>query len=244
LQVLCKGLVEQGIEHRIEVTHGMAFVQVIRKVLADDSKLLIKSVERRGALGIFGSVDISLLRNCPCPVLLLRGSGDKLQRLLAAVDPDAEDPVRDSLNPQIMAHAALLRELTGGSLDIAHAWHMVGEELLRGGSDELGPAELRALLRGERQSRLEALEQMLAPHGLSIRDPRVHLLKGRPEDVLPEVAARMRADLLIMGTVGRIGLAGVLMGNTAETILSRVDCSVLALKPEGFVSPVSSSPEA
>lgn len=29
------------------------------------------------------------------------------------------------------------------------------------------------------------------------------------------------------------------MGNTAETILSRVECSVLAVKPGGFVSPVN-----
>jgi nucleotide-binding universal stress UspA family protein len=239
LEASCKCLVEQGIEHTIEVGHGVPFVEVIRTVLADDTGLLIKSVERRGALGIFGSTDLSLLRKCPCPVLLLRGAGARLQRLLAAVDPDPEDVVRDSLNPRIMAHAALLRQLAGGSLDIAHAWHMLGEELLRGGSDGLSQAELRALLRGERQARLAALEKMLAPHGLGIRDPRVHLLKGRPEDVLPEVAARIRADLLIMGTVGRIGLEGVFMGNTAETILSRVDCSVLAVKPAGFVSPVT-----
>ena len=41
-----------------------------------------------------------------------------------------------------------------------------------------------------------------------------------------------------MGTVGRHGLSGILIGNTAEDILSNVDCSVLALKPDGFVSPV------
>jgi nucleotide-binding universal stress UspA family protein len=45
-------------------------------------------------------------------------------------------------------------------------------------------------------------------------------------------------DLIVMGTVARTGLGGLLIGNTAESVLQRVDCSVLAVKPEGFVSPV------
>jgi nucleotide-binding universal stress UspA family protein len=42
-----------------------------------------------------------------------------------------------------------------------------------------------------------------------------------------------------MGTVARIGIPGLLIGNTAETILDQLDCSVLAVKPPGFVSPVA-----
>jgi len=43
-----------------------------------------------------------------------------------------------------------------------------------------------------------------------------------------------------MGTVARTGLPGLLIGNTAEKILNRVTASVLAVKPEGFVSPLVS----
>lgn len=42
-----------------------------------------------------------------------------------------------------------------------------------------------------------------------------------------------------MGTVARSGLAGFVMGNTAERVLQRLRGSVLAIKPPGFVSPVS-----
>lgn len=42
----------------------------------------------------------------------------------------------------------------------------------------------------------------------------------------------------IMGTVGRTGIPGFLIGNTAETVLRQVACSVLAVKPTGFVTPV------
>jgi len=48
----------------------------------------------------------------------------------------------------------------------------------------------------------------------------------------------LQADLVVMGTVARTGIAGWLIGNTAEAILEQLQCSVLAVKPHGFVSPV------
>jgi len=45
-------------------------------------------------------------------------------------------------------------------------------------------------------------------------------------------------DLIVMGTVGRTGIPGLFIGNTAETVLRQVDCSVLTVKPWGFVTPV------
>ena len=40
-----------------------------------------------------------------------------------------------------------------------------------------------------------------------------------------------------MGTMARSGIAGLLIGNTAERVLRKLPCSVLAVKPDGFVSP-------
>ena len=56
--------------------------------------------------------------------------------------------------------------------------------------------------------------------------------------MLPHLAERLDIGLIVMGTVARTGLGGLIMGNTAETILRSVECSVLAVKPEGFVTPV------
>jgi nucleotide-binding universal stress UspA family protein len=67
----------------------------------------------------------------------------------------------------------------------------------------------------------------------------VHLLKGDPAEVIAGFAKTGRIDLIDMGTVARAGLGGLLIGNTAESILQRVDCSVLAVKPDGFASPVA-----
>ena len=66
---------------------------------------------------------------------------------------------------------------------------------------------------------------------------------ARSESSAPEAIIRQvrkhQIDLLVMGTVCRTGLSGFFIGNTAEKVLGNVDCSVLTLKPEGFVSPVT-----
>ncbi len=66
----------------------------------------------------------------------------------------------------------------------------------------------------------------------------VHMLQGRPGTVIPEVVTQQNGDLLVMGTVCRTGIPGLFIGNTAEMILSQVDCSVLTIKPADFRSPV------
>ena len=68
--------------------------------------------------------------------------------------------------------------------------------------------------------------------------PQMHLLKGNAKDEIPRLAGELQVDLIVMGTLARAGIPGFIMGNTAETILNRIDCSVLAVKPDGFVTPV------
>jgi len=69
--------------------------------------------------------------------------------------------------------------------------------------------------------------------------PQKHVIKGLPRREIPALARTLEADLLVMGTVGRTGVPGLFIGNTAETILEQIECSVLAVKPEGFRTPVS-----
>jgi len=66
----------------------------------------------------------------------------------------------------------------------------------------------------------------------------VHLVKGQAGDVIPDLTESLEVDLVVLGTVGRTGVPGLLIGNTAEKILNALDCSVFTLKPEGFETPI------
>jgi universal stress protein E len=69
--------------------------------------------------------------------------------------------------------------------------------------------------------------------------PQGHLLKGAARKEVPALAKHLQVDCIVMGTVARTGVRGFIMGNTAETILEQIACSVLAIKPPGFVTPVT-----
>ncbi|RAR61433.1 nucleotide-binding universal stress UspA family protein [Onishia taeanensis] len=72
--------------------------------------------------------------------------------------------------------------------------------------------------------------------------PRVHLPMGYARKQSPQLVKKLKAVLVVMGTVARIGIPGFIIGNTAEAVLYHLQCSVLALKPPGFVSPVTATP--
>ena len=64
------------------------------------------------------------------------------------------------------------------------------------------------------------------------------MMKGEAGKLIPAMAKVKEVELIVMGTVSRTGVAGLLIGNTAEKVLNQVGCSVLTVKPEGFITPV------
>ena len=56
---------------------------------------------------------------------------------------------------------------------------------------------------------------------------------------MPDLVSRHRINLLVIGTLARTGISGLVMGNTAGQVLDDVGCSVIAVKPPGFKSPVN-----
>ena len=86
---------------------------------------------------------------------------------------------------------------------------------------------------------MDEIISKLGSDALEYLKPEAHLPKGSPRNEVPALAERLEVDLVVMGTVARTGISGFFMGNTAETILNRLNCSVLAIKPAGFVTPVT-----
>ena len=55
----------------------------------------------------------------------------------------------------------------------------------------------------------------------------------------PKLAKDLNAGLVVMGTVFRTGIPGLIIGNTAETVMNKLECSILAIKPQKFVTNVT-----
>ncbi len=232
----------EGVEVSEAVLQGSPFVEVIKMVLREGHDIVIKGATDAGhGRGIMRGFDMHLLRKCPCPVWMLMGAGDAhFDTILAAVDPaPTGDAARDGLDRLVMDLATSLGDVDGAKTHVAHAWHLHEEQALRNGRyTSAYKGEVDRLVEKEREAAKARLDALMA-HYPQVDPQDVHLIRGNPGDVIAEYAVAEAVDLIVMGTVGRTGIAGFIMGNTAETILSRVRCSVIAVKPEGFISPVS-----
>ncbi len=242
LEQLAAPVRASGVPTEIAVLQGVPFVETIRKVLSSGHDLVLKAVHRSGpsAGPVFRGPDLHLIRKCPVPVWILKDDiAAHSVRLLAAVDPDPSDPVRNALNIKVMELATSLAARDGAELHIVNVWRLQEESTLRYGRFAMPEDELDAILNEhERKSRWRLNTLMEG-----FPDPesryRIKHVKGLAGEVIPTYVDAAAIDTIVMGTVGRTGIRGLFIGNTAETILGRVDCSVLTVKPEGFVSPVA-----
>jgi len=137
------------------------------------------------------------------------------RRVLVAVD--ASRPARWALQA-----AVSLARFTGARVALVHAVH-----------NELSAAPDFAMWRGDLAEELrlagqELLDQ-LKSHVPAELQPETFLLIGDPADQIMSAARMWDADLIVMGTHGRDGVAHMLIGSTAEGVVRHAPCPVLTV---------------
>lgn len=234
-----------GVDALVEVVAGKPFIEVIRFAMANGCDLVIvgESPPIHGRARIVASDVTQLIRACPTPVWVMCPSRARKVRILALVDPDPTDPVRDSLSELVLELATSIARREGGELHVAHAWQLPGESTLRSSAFvSLPTREVDMAVQATCEEHRAQLDELAERHGVTELGGQTHLVKGPSDQVLPELADRLNTNLIVMGTVARRGLGGLIMGNTAESMMKAVRCSILTVKPDGFVSPVSTDP--
>ena len=222
-----------------------SFLEIVRQVLRGQHDLVMIPAETSNAIRdvFLGSTPMHVLRKCPCPVWVfkppLTGSREyTCRRILAAVDALAPDSPQHDLNVKILELATSLARQETADLSVLHCWSAPGA-WPPFGPEEVPPAVLNQYIQDVRREHHVRFKELLAPFVSAGHDLRSRMVKGDPGLLIPRFVKRGKMDLVVMGTVTRAGIDGLLMGNTAEKVLHRLGCSLLAVKPDGFVSPVS-----
>lgn len=229
-----------GERPQVQIASGVGFIEVIRAVIRDGYDLVIKASQPPGGLPerILGSTDMHLLRKCPCPVWIDHPSQPPTySNILAAVDP--EEPDGHDCAVKVLELAATIAEREHARLTIIHAWHMYEESALETGFSQVPKEELEELLLQAECLHQVMFDNLIDECGLSGAGHRAVMLKGPPAETIRMEAQQRNIDLIVMGTVGRCGIPGFIIGNTAETVLQTTNASILAVKPAAFISPVT-----
>lgn len=231
----------QGLTVPVTVKSGsMLGVQIIQHVLRDGHDLVVKRAEPKDGGKGFKAIDLALLRKCPCPVFLIRLSGglDPKIKVGVAIDPESSTSEGNDLSLRLLREAGSYAKLCATELRVVACWDYDLEGSVRGNPWLRMPdAEVDKLVATACNSSRSALDKLLHRAGVP-SDVQVHHLRGDPSQAIPEFVESQGIDILMMGTVGRTGIPGFIIGNTAENIVQKLECSLMAFKPNGFVSPV------
>lgn len=227
LEQAARELAAAGVKVDLEVTGERAWLAITRRVLEAPADLVIvgKRSESDPDGPRVGSEVQKLLRECPCAVWVVKPTAEPPPRcILAATDLS---PVGD----QVLERSLHLARRAEAELHVVHAFQLTMEVQMKGEA-----AEAEYVRRSTAQASERIRRSLAAIDSAQPADLHVGLVS--PTRAVLECVERLSPDLVVMGTVSRGGVAGLLVGNTAERLLPRLDTSLLTLKPADFVCPI------
>lgn len=186
--------------------------------------LVLKHAHRSQSL-THTPTDWNLIRDCPAPVLLcIRKRFPRRPKILVALDLNNYNRAHQRLNRNALAYADAIRQAYPDAE--LHCVYALPVSPVLTDLDMINPRTAREKARVQTRA---FLDELLAPY--DIPRSRVYLPIGKVGHAVNSVAAKLKADLLVMGTTSRKGLRGFLLGNSAERVLAKARCDVLAIKP-------------
>ena len=216
--------------------NNRAFEAVIHHVIDNDIDLVVKATKRHDDLAsvIFTPTDWHLLRKCPSPVLLVKEHDwPEGGQIIAAVNAGSEDDEHNLLNDKLTVIANDYAKLLNGNVNLVNSYPSTPLNIAIE-VPEFDPDAYNNSVKHHHQAEMAGHAKK---YGITTAN--TYVKEGLPEKVIPMVAKDIDAELVIIGTVGRVGLSAALIGNTAEHVIDELDCDVLAVKPDGFVSPLA-----
>jgi len=218
------------------VWHNRPFEAIIKQVIEHSYDLVIKGTHQHDKFKsvVFTPTDWHVLRKCPCPVLLVKDhKWPKDGNILAAVNVGSDEAEHLSLNNEISQQATQLAQLIEANVHLVNSFPgtpvNIAIEI-----PEFDASEYNVAMRDHHNKAMNEHADKFA-----IKQSNTHIVEGLPETVIEQVAKELDAELVILGTIGRTGFSAALIGNTAEHVIDQLNCDVLALKPEGYISPLA-----
>jgi nucleotide-binding universal stress UspA family protein len=224
-----KKLPELGIDlDRCTLETGAAKPAVFVADLADrrEADLIVVGATGLGRVErwVIGSTSERLIHNGRWPVLVVRGERP-IERIVCCTD-------LSEASQAALEWGLLMQEAYGAELHLLH----VGElqpELENASYFSLGGAG--ALYRGriEKEARLR-FEAFIDELDIADKVAGAHFRMGSPDEHILALTETLNADLVCIGSQGRRGLAELLVGNTANRVIHRLERHVLIAKPDSF----------
>ncbi|WP_319024641.1 universal stress protein [Microbulbifer hainanensis] len=180
----------------------------------------MKTAQKQFGRGGFGSIDWQLIERSPTPLwLAVATPWVKRERLVTALDPSVDNLLHKELNLRVLYVGDRLAKLLDAELEAVAC--LPGTTFL----DELGITSRQDTSDEQKRALREYLEVLIGDSGAICSE--LHLVYGKPAREVNRIVDRNKARLMLVGRGVRKGATGLLLGNTAERILSKSNTDVL-----------------
>ncbi len=236
IRAVAQSLVNEGLKATGSVIEGTVVEALSEHALAIGADMVIMTTHGRSGLERLwlGSVATSFLHRAPCPVFLVRPSGDSSPKpttplpggsMLVPLDGST---FADAILPHAVAFSQSIGiPITLFTVAIPNAIPMApfGTEALLADEGDLTRQEHEA------QKRLEAIAASL-PVGATV-DVSTDMTAAR---AIIEKAATSGAEVIAMATHGRTGIARLVLGSVADAVLRGAPQAMLLYRPTDLES--------
>jgi universal stress protein E len=229
MEDVAASLDKKGIKCSVNIAWHRELHEAIEKAVDElQPDLVIKRItDETGSLNPFTMpTDRHLLRYCHAPLLLVKQSRWTNSPILAAVDPMTADPKHIALNHQVLEYSKMLAHVTETQTHAVNTY----EAPIMSPSVDLPGIDYEALRQETGKMHTEKMQKLLTDNDFSTEH--MHVVQGRPDVAIKQLADELEVQVVVLGTVGRTGLAATFLGNTAENILASLNCEILTIKPE------------
>lgn len=227
LRKLVKQAKKEGVVAEAVATFGKSWIEITKYAVQHNCDSVVVGAKQHGALEEFfiGSTGMNLLRNCPCPVWVTHPRNAGMKRAVLVCHDLTE------VGEQALEFGAAVAAYRKVPLEVIHVVEPQTVNIADPLTVEVSETIDRQSIRDRINKEIDALDTSPAAT--------IHILDGSPATAIQDFLKQHPIDLLVLGTLARSGVQGLLIGNTAERLLTQVSCSVLAVKPEGFESPIA-----
>jgi len=208
---------------------------IVRRAMATRADLVLASlrVPALPARMWLRNTDWELIRQCPCPVLLVKSDrAYEKPVIITAVDPFHAHAKPTRLDRTLLETGTTLALALGGALHAFHSY-MPLVNVLPTPMGPVVPIASSQELEAAHGQHVAAVFDHLAETA-KIPPACRHLHMGGVADELNAAVRHLRASLVVMGAVSRSALKRAFIGHTAETVLNAITCDVLVVKPRSF----------
>lgn len=214
-----------GIDCEVRLVEGDPFEGIASAAVDSGAELVVIGPHRRQLLrDVFvGTTAERTVRTSRKPVLMCNAvPAQRYRQIVVAVD-------LSEVSAQAVRVVYALGLDRNTVVSVVHVFDALGADLqLRSPGASQSGADL---IDEARKHALEDVVRFLERHGLPSLPVGVHLNRGNAGAVIHAAAAERGADLLVLGTRTRRGLAEQMLGSVAESVLRVATTDVLAVPP-------------